>query len=79
MSEILTIRVPAAERARWEKAAAAAQETMADFVRKAVRERARASGDSPWDTHLGLVRAAVPPPTNANIRQAFGRRARSRS
>ena len=37
MSETLTIRVPAGEKARWEKAAAAARETVAEYVRGAVR------------------------------------------
>jgi uncharacterized protein (DUF1778 family) len=78
MSETLTIRVPAEEKARWEKAAAAARETVADFVRGAVRQRAAAASQSPWDAHLGSAEVPVPPPTNANIRRAFARRSRRR-
>ena len=74
MSDTLTIRLPAEEKARWERAAAAARETVAEYVRGAVRLRAEASSDSPWDRHLGAVNVAVPAPTNANVRRAFTRR-----
>ncbi len=71
MSETLTIRVPAGEKARWEKAAAAVQETVAEYVRKAVRQRAQTGETSPWEKHLGSAEATVPPPTNANVRRSF--------
>jgi hypothetical protein len=76
MSDILTIRLPAEEKARWEKAAAAAKESVAEYVRGAVRRRAEAASQSPWDRHLGSADVAVPAPTNANIRRAFTRRGR---
>ncbi len=76
MSEILTIRVPAEEKARWEKAAAAARESVAEYVRGAVRQRAQAASQSPWEPLLGSANVAVPAPTNANIRRAFARRRR---
>jgi hypothetical protein len=78
MSDTLTIRLPADEKARWERAAAAVNETVAEFVRGAVRQRAEAASQSPWDRHLGSATREVPPPTNANIRRAFGRRGRRR-
>src|SRR5438552_279155 len=53
MSDILTIRVPADEKARWEEAAAAAKESVAEYVRGAVRQRTQAASHSPWDRHLG--------------------------
>ncbi len=74
MSETLTIRLPGDEKARWEKAAAAARESMAEYVRGAVRQRAQAARQSPWEPHLGSADVAVPAPTNANIRHAFARR-----
>ena len=74
MSETLTVRVPAGEKARWEKAAAAARESVAAYVRGAVRQRAQASRQSPWEPHLGSANVAVPAPTNANIRRAFAQR-----
>jgi hypothetical protein len=74
MSETLTIRVPAGEKALWEKAAAAASETVAEYVRGAVRRRAQAQSHSAWESHLGSANVAVPPPTNANVRRAFVRR-----
>lgn len=74
MSDILTIRLPPKEKAQWEKAAAAVQETVADYVRKAVRQRARSTEQSPWERHLGAADVSVPPPTNANIRKAFAKR-----
>ena len=74
MSETLTIRVPAGEKARWEKAAAAVKESVAEYVRGAVRQRAQASSQSPWEPHFGSAKVAVPAPTNANIRRAFARR-----
>jgi uncharacterized protein (DUF1778 family) len=76
MSETLSIRVPAEEKARWEKAAATARESMAEYVRGAVRQRAQAVRQSPWEAHLGSADVAVPAPTNANIRRAFARRRR---
>jgi hypothetical protein len=79
MSDILTIRVPATEKARWEKAAAEVKESVADYVRKAVRLRVESRGVSPWEKHIGSVTVAVPPPTNANIRQAFAQRRRSKA
>ena len=78
MSEILTIRVPAGEKTRWEKAAAAARESVAEYVRGAVRQRAQAASQSPWEPHLGSADVAVPAPTNANIRRAFARRRRDK-
>lgn len=76
MSETLTIRVPAEEKARWQEAAAAARESVAEYVRGAVRQRAQAASQSPWERHLGSADVAVPAPTNANIRRAFARRRR---
>ena len=78
MSETLTIRVPAEEKARWEKAAAAARESVAEYVRGAVRQRAQAASQSPWESHLGSADVAVPAPTNANIRRAFAQRRRQK-
>ena len=71
MSETLTIRLTEAEKAQWEKAAAAVKETVAEYVRNAVRERAKARGASPWEKHLGAADVAVPVPTNVNVRRAF--------
>jgi uncharacterized protein (DUF1778 family) len=76
MSETLTIRLPAEEKARWEKAAAAARESVAEYVRGAVRQRAEATSHSAWERHLGAADVAVPAPTNANLRRAFARRGR---
>ena len=76
MSETLTIRVAAEEKARWKKAAVAARESVADYVRRAVRQRAQAASRSPWEPHLGSANVAVSAPTNANIRRAFARRRR---
>ena len=76
MSETLTIRVPSEEKARWEKAAAAVRESVAEYVRGAVRQRAQAASQSPWEPHLGSADVAVSAPTNANIRRAFARRRR---
>jgi len=66
------------EKAQWEKAAADASESVAEYVRKAVRQRVRARGVSPWEQHIGSVDVAVPPPTNVNIRRAFAQRRRSK-
>jgi hypothetical protein len=74
MSATLTIRLAAEEKARWEEAAAAAHETVADYVRNAVRQRAEAHSRSPWTRHFGSARVAVPPPTNANVRRVMTRR-----
>jgi hypothetical protein len=74
MSETLSIRVAAEEKVRWAKAAAAARETLAEYVRGAVRKREQAASQSPWEPHLGSADVAVPAPTNANIRRAFARR-----
>lgn len=76
MSETLTIRVAAEEKARWEEAAAAARESVAEYVRGAVRQRAEAARQSPWERHLGSADVTVPAPTNVNIRRAFARRRR---
>jgi hypothetical protein len=76
MSDTLTIRLPAEEKAQWEKAAMAVKESVAEYVRKAVRQRAQAGGASPWEKHLGSAGVTVPPPTNANIRRAFAQRRR---
>jgi hypothetical protein len=43
MGEILSIRLTEGEKAKWEKAAAAVQETVAEYERKAVRQRAQAA------------------------------------
>jgi hypothetical protein len=74
MSETLTIRLPAEEKARWEEAAAVANETVAEYVRGAVRRRTHAAARSPWDRHLGSANVEVPAPTNANVRRAFAGR-----
>ncbi len=79
MSETLTIRLAAKEKARWEEAAAAARESVAEYVRGAVRQRARAASQSPWEPHLGSADVAVPAPTNTNIRRAFARRGRRKA
>jgi hypothetical protein len=71
MSETLTIRLRPEEKAQWQRAAAAVKETVAEYVRNAVRQRGESSV---WEKHLGSARAAVPPPTNANIRRAFAQR-----
>ncbi len=71
MSETLSIRLRPEEKAQWERAAAAVKETVAEYVRNAVRQRGQCCA---WDKHLGSAEAAVPPPTNSNIRQAFARR-----
>ena len=76
MSEILTIRLAEGEKTRWEKAAAREKETVAEYVRKAVRERVNAVRSSPWDQYLGSADVAVPPPTNLNIRRALSKRRR---
>lgn len=76
MSETLTIRLGADEKLRWEKAAAAAKESVAEYVRGAVRQRTEAARQSPWESHLGSADVAVPAPTNVNIRRAFARRRR---
>ena len=78
MSETLTIRLPAGEKARWEKAAAAVRETVAEYVRNAVRQRTAAGDQSPWERHFGSADVAVPPPTNANVRRAFAQRRRTK-
>lgn len=73
MSDILSIRLRAGEKAQFERAAAAAQETVAEYVRNAVRQRASSRERSGWDKHLGSVVIDVPPPTNANVRKAMSR------
>lgn len=77
MSDILTIRVSPEEKRRWRRAAERANESVADFVRRAIRQREAASGESAWDALLGSAHVTVPPPTNANVRRAFARRRRS--
>ncbi len=79
MSETLTIRLAAEEKARWEEAAAAAQESVAEYVRNAVRQRGDSSRRSPWERHLGSADVTVPPPTNDNVRRAFTHRRRAKS
>jgi hypothetical protein len=79
MSDILTIRLPAEEKARWRKAAAAAKESVAEYVREAVRQRTEAASQSPWERHLGSANVAVLAPTNTNIRRAFARPRRRKS
>ncbi|HTV39155.1 MAG TPA: hypothetical protein VMF08_01160 [Candidatus Sulfotelmatobacter sp.] len=76
MSEILSIRLPAREKAQWEQAAAQVRESVAEYVRKAVRQRAQAGTVSPWDKHLGSADVTVPAPTNANVRRAYSQRRR---
>ena len=49
-------------------------ESVAEYVRGAVRQRTQAASHSPWDRHLGSADVEVPAPTNANIRRAFARR-----
>jgi hypothetical protein len=76
MSDTLTIRLPEGEKARWEEAAAAARESVAEYVREAVRQRAKGASKSPWERHLGSANVTVPAPTNANVRRAFARQSR---
>ena len=71
MSETLTIRLRREEKAQWQRAAAAVSETVADYVRNAVRQRGQSAA---WDEHFGSASTAAPPPTNANIRRAFAQR-----
>jgi hypothetical protein len=73
MSETLSIRLRDGEKAELERAAAMAKETVAEYVRKAVRQRAEAAGASPWEQLLGSVDVRVPAPTNANVRRAMSR------
>lgn len=79
MGEILSIRLTEGEKAQWEKAAAAVQETVAEYVRNAVRQRAQAANSSVWDQHLGSVNVAVPAPTNTNIRRSFSEHRRRKA
>jgi hypothetical protein len=76
MSETLTIRLSAEEKRQWEQAAAEVRETLAEYVRNAVRQRSNASGTSPWEQHLGSANVAVMPPTNANVRAVLAARRR---
>jgi hypothetical protein len=78
MSDILTIRVASEEKAQWEKAAAAASETMADYVRNAVRQRVESRSRSRWEKHIGSYEGVVSPPTNANVRRAMAEAKRSK-
>ena len=55
MSDILTIRVSGAEKAQWQRAAAEVKESVADFVREAVRQRVQSGKASPWEKHIGSV------------------------
>ena len=71
MSETLTIRLRPEEKAQWQRAAAAVKETVAEYVRNAVRQRGQSSV---WEKHFGSATVAVPPPTNANIRRVFAQR-----
>jgi hypothetical protein len=77
MGDILSVRVSAAEKQEWQRAAAAVQEPVAEFVRKAVRQRAQSSR-SPWDKYLGAAKATVSPPTNENIRLAMRKRTKAK-
>lgn len=74
MSDILTIRLPAEEKARWRRAASAVKESLAEYVRKAVIQRTESTAVSPWDKYLGAADVSVPPPTNVNVRRAFAQR-----
>ena len=56
MSETLTIRLPAEEKAQWAKAAAEVSESVAEYVRKSVRQRAPASLDAHSDQFGHLFR-----------------------
>jgi hypothetical protein len=71
MSDTLSIRLPAEEKQEWEKAAAAVDESVAEYVRKAVRQRANSSATSPWEKFLGKADVLISPPTNVNVRRAF--------
>jgi hypothetical protein len=71
MNDTLTIRISTAEKTQWEREAAEVNETVAEYIREAVRQRARSGKASPWDKHLGAADVAVPAPTNANVRRAF--------
>lgn len=55
------------------------KETVAEYVRKAVRQRAQGGQVSPWERHLGSVKVAVPTPTNANVRRSFSERRKRQS
>ena len=74
MSVTLTIRLAEAEKTELERAAAAVDETVGEYVRKAVRQRRGAAQTSPWDKHLGSAEVAIPAPTNLNVRRAFAKR-----
>jgi hypothetical protein len=71
MSDTLSIRLPTEEKQEWEKAAAAVDESVAEYVRKAVRQRASSGAKSPWDKFFGKADVLISPPTNANVRRAF--------
>jgi hypothetical protein len=75
MSETLTIRLRSEEKAQWKRAAAAVKETVAEYIRNAVRQRGQSSV---WEKHIGSAKATVPPPTNRNIRRAFAQHRRRR-
>lgn len=72
VSDTLTIRLSAAEKARWQAKAKDAGETVAEFVRTAVRQRADADPQARWEKHVGSVDCPVPKRiTNAAIRLAM--------
>jgi hypothetical protein len=78
MSETLTIRLPAAEKKKWQRAAASANESVSDFIRAAVRQRTQVPDVSAWESHLGSVDIAVSPPTNSNVRRALSQSRRAK-
>jgi hypothetical protein len=55
MNETLTIRIRAEEKVQWEKAAAEVRETVAEYVRKAVRQRMQSGGISRWESTWGQL------------------------
>jgi hypothetical protein len=72
MSDTLTIRISTAEKTQWEREAAEVNETLAEYIREAVRQRARSGKASPWDKHLGAGTAFEsqnsPPPARLSGR-----------
>jgi hypothetical protein len=78
MSDTLTIRLPHAEKAEFQRLADALGEPLSAFAREAMRVRAAGRAQdkaSAWAKYAGSVTVTVPPPTNANVRAAM-RRAR---
>src|SRR5262245_39022019 len=62
-----------------EMSAPPARESVAEYVRGAVRQRAEAASRSPGERHIAAAHVAVPAPTNASIRRAFARGGRRTS